>query len=188
MAKQKFIPEITEEIKQVGNSMSWGYTYDGVEICFYRNGELHLQGDFPQNTVCVFNADGKFSNYAELKAPKGYVAKQFWKRGFYKGHRIAADTDPNFSSRNKCYHIDGRHWQGYEPDWKLSGYDDGWHEVGNGYYRDMYRDGKLIATCASFRESIGDKCHEWWWVDKSITKEECDRFFEDCPFSIKWDL
>lgn len=187
MATQKFIPVKGSNKQRVGNSLKWSYSYDGQELEFYYDGSdvPSLQTLFPENTVCIFIADGKNSEVKQLEAPKNKILKEFWKRGFYKGHLLA--KKPYYTAYGFIFSEKFR-------DSKAIGSVDGWKEVNSTgqfqvmFYRDMVKDNKVIASAYYFKKNQ-ISTEKWFWYDqKRFTFEDCEQFFKDCPIPIKWDL
>lgn len=187
MATQKFLPVIGGR-QRVGNSLKWEYSYDGKELEFYYDGSdiPSLQEIFPKNTICVFIADGKNSTVKKLEAPKNKILKEFWKRGFYKGHLLT--KKPYYTAYGFIFSEKFR-------ESKELGYVDGWKEVNTTgqfeamFYRDMVnKDGEVIASAYYFKKNQ-ISTEKWFWFDqKRFSFEDCEQFFKDCPIPIKWDI
>lgn len=185
MATQIFKPEITTGKEEVGSSIYWSYTYDGNIIRFFYDEEQkpRIEGKFNSSSICVFVADGKNSKFSMLTPPKDKVMKEFWRRGFYKGH-LSEGGFTAYGYYKFCKDIyDCRPEDVLLPN-KWDEYKDGRGEY---VLKDMIKNGKRIASLYIAYEN--HRINKWFFYDKKEFNEElCKEFFKDCPLDIIWNI
>ena len=184
MATQIFKPEITLVKEDVGNSISWSYTYDGEFIRFFYGVEEkpRIEKKFPLDAVCVFVANGRYSEvYYKLEPPRNHIYKMFWKYGFSKAHFI---EEPSFSAYGYEYE-----WYPHSSNPKTVKIPNKWNTEKALIYKDMILNGKLIASAFVNYADTDLDVDKWFWFDKELfTEELCKEFFNGCPINNRWDI